>query len=202
MKKESQTSNFWPINYRSESDDFIPEDIFEETPEISKEDHRRLPRDQRIYYSLRWPKVYPMSNVDEVYFEKVQIAYNILFSAETEQRAEVMIKNAFPGRKLSQMQVYNLISSAKSLFGNIEARNDDFDRMMLRRQLQDIVRRAKDEGDLKNERLALKQLAQLDALEIKKKEDVKPVIPGLPAIRFVTEIEAAEVVKSGDDEEE
>lgn len=202
MNEESQNSSLLQLSYQHEEEEFIPMDPFQDRPEISKEEHRQLPRNQRIYYSLRWPRYYPMSHVDAVYFEKVQIAYNILFSADSEIKAQIMIKNAFIGKKLSALQSLELIQSAKELFGKIQIRDTDFDRMMLRHRLNDLVQRARLQNDLKNERLAIKQLAQLDALEVRKKDEGKPEIPILPPLRIVTDAEPAIIESIPVDEEE
>ena len=153
-------------------------------PQISHRENQQLPRHERIYNYLMWPKHFNLTDADEKQLQRMQMAYNILIEAPTDMEARAKIKAAILGVKLTLSEVLELIWETKALFGKISFRNSDFDRAVLRQKLIELARRAKKEGDLKQERLAYADIIRLDGLEQKEKDSGAPVIPQLPNVRF------------------
>lgn len=174
------------------------------SPEIRKEDYPGLPRIDRIYYAIMYPRYFQMTNADEDRLELMKRTYNILIAASTDQQARNLIKVVRPGPALSTSDVLELIRETKEFFGKIEIRDITFDRAVMRHRLLDLYTRAKLSGDIWNERLALKQLTDLDALAVKDPgSSGTPVIPELPDIKIVDMDDAAIIIsKPHADEEE
>ena len=177
-----------------------------ERPEISDIENRRLSRPERIFNHLLWPRHFRISDADETQLERMKLTYNILAAAVSDIEARAMIKEVVIGVTLTTAEVLELIWETKELFGKLSFRNVDFDRAVVRMQLLDLVRRAKAAGDIKNERLAWKQLIDLDRLAVKENESNAPVVPALPNVIFTNKYEDEELahIESTpiDDEEE
>lgn len=175
-----------------------------ERPEISRQDNLRLPRTQRIYNHLLWPRFFDITEYDARQLDRMKLAYNILIAAPTDLEARAMIQIVITDAHLSFSEVMELIYETKDLFGKLQFRNADFDRSVMRMQLLDLVRRNRLAGDLKEERLALLQLTKLDDLAIKESVNNAPVVPPLPDIKFVTKYadEEMAITESSPDHEE
>ncbi len=151
-------------------------------PDITKQEYNALPRVDRIYNALMYPRHFQMNNTDEVYLGMMKSAYNIILTAATEQKARMLIKVIITARSLDTAETLELIRATKEFFGKIEIRDVTFDRMVARHKMMDIAERARIAGDLKQERLAWGKLIDLDALEVRETESQAPVIPELPDI--------------------
>ena len=153
-------------------------------PGISREEFNGLPRVDKIYYSVVYPKYFQRSYTDDDYLELMKLCFSILISATTEFRARQLVKQIRPNLTLDTSDALELIRCTKIFFGKIHYKHDDFDRMYIRERLRDVANRARLTGDIKNERLALKQLTDLDALAIREAESEGPVVPELPNVKF------------------
>lgn len=162
-------------------------------PEITNKENQSLPRVERIYNHLLWPRHFSITEHDDRYLEAMKLAYNILMAAPTDFEASAMIREVVPGRKLTSAEVTDLKWSTKELFGKMDVRNVDFDRLVMRNQIIDVARRAKLAGDLKNERLAYKDLMNLDRLAVKEHESKAPVVPPLPNVTFTSAVPKKEL---------
>lgn len=185
----------------------LPVNLQPETrPSINQIDYKGLPREERLFHALMYPRYFTMTAPDESYFDLCKLAYNILFSAPTDMQARTMIAEIRPGVKLDHAEVTELIRVTKYLFGKIQSRDADFDRDMLRNQLLDLIQRCKIAGDLENERRAYKQLADLENLALKESKYHAPVIPPLPNVNYFVkpapQIGDAAIIESSPDEEE
>lgn len=175
-----------------------------ERPEISAKENLRLPRRERLYNHLLWPRHFHITESDARQLERMKLTYNILMAAPTDIEARAMIRVVVTDKDLDTSEVMELIYETKELFGKLQFRQTDFDRGVLRLQLQDLVRRNRVLGNVKEERLALLQLMKLDSLSVKENESSAPVVPALPNVVFVTKYageEAAQIESSPDEEE-
>lgn len=153
-------------------------------PDISKAEYQKLGRIDRIYNAIMYPRHFQMTDADESYLEMMKKAYNLLLATPTEHQARQLIRQVNLNKTLSMADTMELIRSTKELFGKIEIRDVTFDRAVMRHRLQDLYHRAKLAGDIKNERLALKQLVDLDDLAVKDAKVLGPVIPPLPDVQM------------------
>ena len=151
-------------------------------PDITKEEWNDLPRVERIYQSLMYPRHFQLSSQDEVYLDMMRKAYNMMFDSATDREAQRLIKTMNKDKSLELSEVVELMRCTKLLFGRIDVRDVQFDRMLRRHQLEDIARRARNAGDIKNERLAVSKLIDLDRLQIQEAQDNEPKIPQLPEV--------------------
>lgn len=173
MKRASKSTSLQQVSSQPSAD-----------VEITKEEYKQLPRWERIYYSVMYPRHFQITSADEQYFEMMKLAFSLMMSSETDHRARQLIKLIKPGVTLNAADTLELIHATKEFFGKIDYRNKDFDRMIMRHRIQDNANRARLAGDYKEERLALGQLARLDALEIAEAEAAGPQFPPLPDITF------------------
>lgn len=181
------------LNSSSKQANYLPE-----RPQISKSENRELPRTERIYNHLMWPKYFDLSNDDALQLDRMRIAYNILVAAPTDVEARAMIRATVLGTKMRLPDVIELIWETKELFGRINTSNRDFDRTVVRAQLIELARRAKVAGDLKQERLAWSDIIRLDGLVLKEQESKAPVIPPLPDVVISSSIPEAQKEPIGD----
>jgi len=167
-----------------------PGSYLPERPQITRTENRDLPRIERIYNHLMWPKWFDLTEADTKHLERMRIAYNILIAAPTDVEARAMIRTAVLGTRLTISEVIELIYDTKELFGRINASNKDFDRQVVRAQLIELARRAREAGDLKQERLAWSDIIRLDGLALKEKESAGPIVPPLPDVVITNAIPA------------
>lgn len=153
-------------------------------PDITKSAFNELPRVERIYYSIMFPKHFQLNNQDTEYLKLMQAAHSILFSAATDFHARQLIKNMRIGRSFTLGETIELIRSTQELFGKIEMHDKEFSRIVLRHRFQVNANNSREAGDFKEERLALRNLMELDALAVREKEESGPIIPQLPNVRF------------------
>lgn len=175
-----------------------------ERPEISAKENLRLPRRERLYNHLLWPKYFHITEADSRQLERMKLTFNILMAAPTDFEARAMVRAVVTDTDLSTAEVMELIYETKDLFGKLQFRNIDFDRGVMRMQLLDLVRRNRVSGNAKEERLGLLQLMKLDSLAVKENESNAPIVPALPNVVFVTKYageEAAQIESSPDEEE-
>jgi hypothetical protein len=168
-------------------------------PRISAKENQQLPRHERIYNHLLWPKYFDISDTDSRALDRMRLAYNILMAAPTDLEARAMIKAAIIGVRLSLSEVIELIWETKALFGRIGTRNSQFDRDVMRAQLIDVARRAKLAGDIKQERLVWNDIIRLDDLALKEKESAGPIVPPLPDVVITNVIPPAKKENEYDD---
>lgn len=168
-------------------------------PDISKDTFHDLPRVERIYYSIMFPRHFQLNNQDTEYLKMMQAAHSILFSASTDFHARQLIKNMRIGKSFTLSETIELIRDTQGLFGKIEMHDKEFSRIMLRHRFQVNANNSREKGDFKEERLALRNLMELDALAVREKEDAGPVIPQLPNVRF-GDFDDAIIVSSPEDD--
>lgn len=168
-------------------------------PELSKKEFNALPRKDRIWQSILFPKHFQLSDQDESYFRLMRMAYNILLSATTDQHALQLIRIMDPEKTLTLSEVVELITETKEFFGRMVLREERFERVRARHRLEEYIVRCQAAGDLKNERLALLQLDKLDDKEFREAQTDGPVIPDVPDVFFISDIEEAEVIEEEDE---
>ncbi len=176
-----------------------------ERPEISAKENLRLPRRERLYNHLLWPKYFQVTEADARQLERMKLAYNILMAAPSDIEAIASIRVVVMDKELTTSEAMELIYETKELFGKLQFRQIDFDRGVLRLQLQDLVRRNRVSGNTKEERLTLLQLMKLESLAVKDNESSAPVVPPLPNVIITNkyaDAEAAHIESSPIDEEE
>lgn len=177
-------------------------------PEITKAQYNVLPRVERLYYGVIYPRFFRLSSGDEEYLDLIKQTYNIMIQCgakdeDSEEGAKVMIKHMVPNYTLQMPQILELMRDAKSFFGKIVVTDIEFDRHILRKRLWDLAERAKKDKDFYCERLALKELIKLDGLAVSAKKDEGPVIPPLPEIEYTTKYEESDaaIILSSPEEE-
>lgn len=178
-------------------------------PDITGDQYKRLPRIERLYYAVVYPRYFQMSAPDLEHLELVKQAYNIMVECggkdeDKADGAKIRIKHMVPGRTLGLSEILELMRDAKAFFGRVVVTDADYDRNAIRRRLWELVELSRKKDDLFEERLALEALMKLDGLAVNSKKDTAPVIPPMPEIEYTenfNESDAAIIIASSEKED-
>ena len=174
-------------------------------PILSKNGRHSTDRTDRLFYHLMEPEHYPINDRDAAHLEKLRLTFQIISEESQLKRAVEMLKAVLP-EEYSEAHYYRLINDSQALFGGVIRRNKAFDRMIIRERLMALAERAKEAGEMDQERRCLEAVMKLEGLDQHLPEAFDYADLAIPAPLFTSDtstmLAAVEDIPIVGDEEE